>query len=99
MSSSTTRVPPTHPLVLDRADQGAPRRRKSSLIFPPVTKFQPCHPPCVLQHDGGGSDKEIRNQQYDHANGVECLVGSLEEGSGAQSRESLSDEADVRMDQ
>jgi hypothetical protein len=29
--------------------------------------------------DCGGSDDEVRKQQYDHANGTECLVGSLEE--------------------
>jgi hypothetical protein len=31
------------------------------------------------QHDGGGSDKEVRNQQYDHTNGAKWHVGSLEE--------------------
>jgi hypothetical protein len=44
------------------AEQGAPRRRKDSLVFSPVTTFQPCHPPWSVTIQQTSSRWRLRRQ-------------------------------------
>jgi hypothetical protein len=65
---------------------------KAVLSFPQSSSFSHAILHVYNNMDCGGSDDEVRKQQYDHANGTECLVGSLEEEQGkrlAQPGESL----------